>query len=148
MGAAVGYRPDLPKYRLKFADHEGLEVITRRVTVDGLMEFIGLTSGLDGAAQPAPEDLANVGELFGRFAGVLVSWNLEDEHGQPVPATREGVGSQDFQFMMEIITAWISEVSAAPPPLPGPASSGPTSLEAQLDLASSSRSLPSSPGPG
>jgi hypothetical protein len=139
----VGYRPDLPKYKLRFADHPGLEVVTKRVTVDGLMEFIGLAEGLDkvNSEHASPEDLKRVGQLFSRFAGVLVSWNVEDEDGQPVPPTREGIGSQDFQFVMEIITSWITEISSAPPPLPGN-SSGPP--EASIPM----ESLPSSPGPG
>lgn len=146
----AGFRPARTLYKLDFSRTElaGLEVTTRAVSVDGLTAIIDLAATMDAGDDAGVEDVAKVGELFGRFAAVLVSWNIEDDDGQPVPATREGLGTLYFPFVMTVIMAWITEMSQAPPPLPGSSGSGGSSAEASLGLASSSRSLGSSSGPG
>lgn len=145
----MGYKPNLPGYTLQFADYPGLEVVTRRETVDGFMEIVGLAETLDGVTpeHARPEDLAMIGRLFDRFARVLVSWNLDDQDDQPVPANRKGLGSQDFQLISEIIEGWITAMSKAPPPLPN-ASSGGTNPADPLEASIPMTSLPSSPVPG
>jgi hypothetical protein len=154
----AGYKPERTLYKLNFSqtEHAGLEVTTRSISVDGLKAIIELAGAFDGldAEHARAEDLAKVDELFVRFAAVLVGWNVIGDDDQPVPATREGLGTQDFPFVMAVILAWIQEMSQAPPPLPRPASSGAMSQEASLALAASSipmeptASQASSPGHG
>lgn len=143
----MGYKPKRTLYKLNFAEteHSGLEVTTRAVTVDGLLEITGLAAAVDGITpeQADAESARRVSELIDRFARILVSWNVVDDDDQPVPATREGLGSQDFPFVMAIILAWITEMSQAPPPLPNASTSGAPTLEASIPMAPSSPSPPS-----
>lgn len=144
----AGFKPNRTVYKLDFAETEyaGLEVVTRAVTVDELRDILALTAGLDGK-DPGAAPAKQADELFTRFAGVLVSWNVITDDDKPVPATREGLGTLEFPFIMSVIKTWIMEMSEAPGPLPGSSPSGATSEEAALDLASSSRNLRSSSTP-
>jgi hypothetical protein len=99
------------------------------------------------ADQLTPEDLALVSDFFGGFAKYLVEWNLENDDDTPVPATVEGLQSQDLGFVMRIVQAWLEGVQAAAPPLPQPSSSGRPSLEGSLPMEPLSSSPPSSSGP-
>ena len=82
--------------------------------------------------------------MFAQFAALLVSWNVEDDDGAPVPATLEGVLTQEPAFVQSVIRMWVENITQAPPPLPGGSRSGGTSAaESTLGLAASSRSLPS-----
>ncbi len=142
----MGYKPPRTLYKLDFSqtEHAGLEVTTRSVSVDTMLT---IAAGADELDETTP-DLAKVRDVFGRFARVLVSWNVEDDDGRPVPPTADGLLAHDFGFVMAVITAWLTAMTQAPPPLPGGSPSGATSGEASLDLASASRSLPSLPAPG
>lgn len=147
----MGYKPKRTLYRLHFdnPDLEGLEVVTRSVSMDGLVKLLGLADGMDAAdeRQLTAEDAGKMEELLRLFARMLVEWNVEDDDGTPVPANYEGLASQDFTFVLEIITAAGQGLMQAPPPLPGgsgPAGSAPPE---SLSLASSSSVLPSSSSP-
>lgn len=146
MSNKPGYRPKRKLFELDFSETEyaGLEVTTKSISVKGLMKIAALADQFeDTDDQGADEVMAVVEELFERFARVLVSWNVEDDDGKPVEANQEGLESQDLDFAMAVIFAWIKTVSAAPPPLQGASPSGEISLEGSLDLAGASRSLPS-----
>ena len=52
--------------------------------------------------------------LLKKFSEALISWNLEDEHGKPIPATYAGLLSQEVQFAMEIIRAWMEAIATVP----------------------------------
>jgi len=146
----MGYEaPELRVFRLTFEDRPGLEVAARSVTLERWMEITGLsgdgalsaTSLPDGGPPPS-------GGLQEGFAQNLVSWNLTSK-GEPVPATAEGLRSLDTGFARELVKAWLEAVSGVIPAGLGKDSpSGGTSGEASLGLANSSKSLPSSGGPG
>jgi hypothetical protein len=143
----MGYKPKRTLYKLDFSETEyaGLEVTTRSVSVKGLLAIAAAADEVDEVS-PAED---KVMDLLGRFARVIVSWNVEDDDGQPLQPTVEVLLDQDFAFVMAIINAWIVAVSQAPPPLPGTSNSGATSPEASIPgLAEASSALPSSPAPG
>lgn len=144
----MGYKPKRQLVELDFSEteHAGLEVTTRKISVDALLGFVDLLEKADqlGGADLKPEDAKVVSDLFSRFAKVLVSWNVEDDDDQPVPATFEGIGTLDFDFVMEIITAWFVSVTAAPPPLKGASPNGAAPPEASLPMDVLPASPPSS----
>ena len=120
-----GYVRKRRVYRLRFEDEEleGLVVKVRSTSVGGLLEFMGfLAMGTDD--EPTAEDVAKVAALFEGFAEVLVEWNVEGEDGQPVPATLEGVRTQDADFVMDIMRVWFQAVTQPPAPLPATSSAG------------------------
>jgi hypothetical protein len=136
----TGYEPERTLYKLDFSQtkHNGLQVTTASVTMGELLEFAGMADAAEGGRD------AKAGQvLLERFASVLEDWNVT-RGGEPVPATYEGLLSQEFGFVMFVISAWISEMAQAPPPLPGSSSSGGTSEAVPPPaVVSASRSLAS-----
>jgi hypothetical protein len=123
-------------FLLEFAEAEfdGLEVRMRPSTVGELLEM-------------SEFDRSNKTELkamFERFAEALLSWNLEDDNGVPVPATVDGIKSQDVDLILAIIAAWQSartgDVSAPKEP---PSSVGLPSLVESLPMEPLSPNLAS-----
>lgn len=82
-------------------------------------------------------------QMIQSFADALICWNLEDDSG-PVPATLEGVRSQDVSLIFQLIAPWIEAVSAVDTPLQQN-SNGSKRLDPEelLALGSQSGSLPS-----
>jgi hypothetical protein len=114
----VGYQPKRTVYRLQFEDPEmeGLEVRARSVSTGQLL----MISALQGKAELTEEEIDT---LIGAFAKALVSWNVEEEDGTPVPATAEGVKSQEIGFVQAIVWAWVDALTGVAAPL-GPSSPG------------------------
>jgi hypothetical protein len=150
----MGFVRQSKTYRLTFEDpeFEGLEVRARSVPVGTLVELIGLASVVErGTGSLTADETKAVGQLFAGFGKALVSWNLEepilDDDGEPtgevrpVPATVEGLYSQDLEFVMQIISAWMEAVGGVAAPLGQRSADGAPSLEASLPME------PSSPSP-
>lgn len=128
-------------FKLKFADPEmnGLEVRARSVPLRVALRLMRLSTG---ERQNMGAD--QVEEMLDVFSGALVSWNLEDdvlgEDGQPtgekvpVPATREGLESQDMDFVMDIVLAWQDALMAVSAPLAKTSPNGARSLEASMPM--------------
>lgn len=122
--------------RLVFEDpeYEGLEVVTRRVPLETFLRLARLqdSSGID-----------EVAGLINDFAeAALVSWNLE-QNGEPIPVTAEAFRSQDFEFAMVIIRAWLNAVAAVPVPLDKPSQNGESPAELSIPMVPLSGSPPS-----
>ena len=134
----MGYKPKRTLYRLTFEDPdlEGLEVVTRRPSVDGLLRFVELYEQVQGLDEESfkPEDIKLLTSLFERFVKVLVEWNVEDDDDQPVPRTVEGLQGLELDFTMQIIESWITGMFQAPPPLPGASEPGSVPPEASLPM--------------
>lgn len=142
----MGYVRSPKIYKLVFADPEmdGLEVRARSVDVGSFVTITKLASFVDSAGDVSPEKLEKVGELFERFAEVLVDWNLEerlDDVIRPVPATKDGLFSQDLDFVLLVIRAWMDAVADVPGPLDQRSPGGSLSLEVSLPMAPSYPSL-------
>jgi hypothetical protein len=81
MGKRGGYRREKPVYKLIFADEEfdGLEVMAKSLPLGEFMELQKLQAR-------ATEDPGAAEKIVRTLGRVLVSWNLEDDDGKPVPA--------------------------------------------------------------
>ena len=114
----MGYRPKRKIYTLDFAgtEHEGLEVSMRGLTVGEELHLDDLR-GKEGGGR----------EVFELMTGLLKSWNVEDDDEQPVPATFEGVCTQDSSFILDILNQLQAAASGVPDPLPQTSPSGETS---------------------
>lgn len=99
----MGYQR--PLLRLKFEDPEmaGLEVVCKRPSVGQIELFDKTDRQLD--------------EQLVVLQTCLISWNLEDEDGNPVPITIEGLKSQDQPFLAALIDAWTGQAVKVPGPL-------------------------------
>lgn len=133
----AGYVPKRTLYKLDFAEteHAGLEVTTKSASMAALLDILGLADSVE-AAGLKNADRAQMDKLFGLFDEVLVSWNVETEAGEPVPASKDGLLSQDPEFVMTVIGAWAEAMTKAPPPLPKGSSGGPTTdpLESSIPM--------------
>lgn len=142
-----GFRPENKLYKLTFeeTDFDGLVV---RVGCCSVGEF---NTALVG--DPEKRLAENNAVLFELFLKYLDSWNLEEhildadgrwdgESWQVVPYTVEGINRQDAQMMSSVIGAWQRAMIGISPNLRRPSNDGETSLESELELASSSESLP------
>jgi hypothetical protein len=129
-----GYQRTPKVYKLRFEDDEydGLVVRARSIRLGAFLELSTLV-GVDPTSM-RPEDTAKIEQLFQAFAGALVDWNLEDEDGTPVPATFEGLASQEADFVLPIVKAWFAAVASVPRPLPAGSSNGQQSLEASIPM--------------
>lgn len=142
----MGYRPEKTVYALAFEDgrHDGLEVYATSVPVGDLLDMIDLALQLGsttGRNKRDPEHMKVIRDLFTGFAKALVSWNLEDGNGDPVPATLEGLHSQDLDLVLEIIGAWMSSIGSVSPDLGKDSNSGLRFPEGSLPMEIPSLSL-------
>lgn len=144
--AAKGFKPDRTYHRLTFDDYPGLVVVFRPLSVGGMLEFVKLLDQVEGLDEEhfKPSDLGLIEKFFAAVAGALKSWNVLGEDDEPVPATYEGVMSQDVAFVRDIAEKWAKSAIVVDPTSPAGSPSGGTSPEAALAAASRSRSPGSS----
>ena len=138
----MGFKPSRKHYKLIFEDPDmaGLEVVATGMNMKMFMDSAAMTTKTAAELANSKEDIDNT---FSAFAECLVSWNLEDDNDNPVPATREGLYSQDFDFIMGVIAAWGKAVASVSAPLPNASSSGSQSLEEELTMEPLSPNPPS-----
>lgn len=144
----MGYKREKKIYKLTFADKdnefEGLEVRCHSLTIGEMRRLLRLSS-LQGKLVDdlTPEEVGAVDEVFVLFAKKLVSWNLEDEEGKPVPATLEGVESQDGDFINVIIEVWMTNVVGITGPLAQSSTDGMQSVAPSIPMEALSPNLSS-----
>lgn len=126
-------------YKLEFEGEEfgGLVVRVRALTFAELRDNRGLLyTRWAWDPELGTEQLdANVDELHQLFVDHLVDWNLAD-NGEPVPATLQGLRSQEGQFIGRIISAWHNNTIGVPVPLEQPSADGEQSVELSIPMES------------
>jgi hypothetical protein len=130
-GEEMGYKVEKKAYRLKFEDRPGLEVTAASLP---LGDFLNVTKLAGGSAAEAAE---NAADLFSAFADSLISWNIEDDNG-PVTPDLAGIKTLDFDFVIEIVMAWVQAMGGVDNPLQKGSSNGETSLESMMPMSPSS----------
>jgi hypothetical protein len=126
----MGYKREAPVFKLVFDDPEfdGLEVRAKSMPLGAMFEFQALQERADKDASAALEVLS-------RFAGVLVSWNLEDDQDQPVPCNLDGLKTLDMPFVLEIVKGWMTAVASVPKaPLTPSSAAGTSVLERSIAM--------------
>lgn len=134
----MGYKRKSKVYVLAFEDeeYEGLEVRVKSVPVGKFLELNSLAMGVSKNGETDAEAAIETNaELLKAFANALVSWNVEDEDsGEPIPSTLEGVNSCDFDFAMRLIEAWLEALAGVSRPLAQEFNSGSTALEESIPM--------------
>lgn len=140
-----GYVYPATTFTLVFTDPamDGLEAKVSSVPSGDLMELDRLTDPQTHADLTRAQQKAWVGELYALLARYLVSWNLTDRDGAPVPTTVEGMWSQEWRLMRPIIWAWYRALIEVPAPLPQPSGDGEQSVEESMPMEVLSPSQPS-----
>lgn len=114
-------------------DYPGFECTVRGMTLGEYMDLMRVEEVTTG----------EVGHQLEQFASSLLSWNLEDGGGQPVPATAESVFQQDKDFMFEVAGKWMEAIHGVSAPLEQSSPVGEQSVEASIPMATLSESLAS-----
>jgi hypothetical protein len=134
----MGFKPKRTIYNLNFkgTEYEGLEVRVKSLSNGELMKLMSLAVKLTEQENKDLDitDVTSVTDLFVGFAKGLVSWNVEDDDDRPVPATLEGVNSQEFGFIMMLVMNWVQAIGGVSDDLGKDSSSGLPSLEALLPM--------------
>lgn len=128
-------RPQRKVYNLVFDDLDGLTVKVKSISIGQLRKFMAFKDG--GSTVEQTE------EMLTTFADALESWDLETEDGQPVPATAEGIDSEDRDLILQIINAWVDTLSGVDEELGKGSPSGSTFPEASIPMEPLSPSLAS-----
>lgn len=115
-------------------DLEGLEVRASSTSLGALLELVSLAD-IGKGKKFGIEDIEKLDDLFQLFAGCLLSWNLEEEGGAPVPTTVAGLKSQELDFVLDLIMAWMDGVVSTPAPLPPRSNDGDSSEVPPLTMA-------------
>ena len=107
------YRRERKLYQLNFEDDElaGFECVMSGVSLERFIEITQLASALETPEGRTPE---NIERQFTAMAEQLVSWNLDDDDDQPVPASYEGLKAQDFTFVQAIMQGYMQALSSVP----------------------------------
>lgn len=145
----MGFKVNRKGYRLTFADGSALDgatIVMGSLTVDELLA-LGETAEAAGAAVAAAgtstSELEAMQNLKVLIADKLISWDLEEEDGTPIPADMAGVGSLEVEWLMLLVAAWTGALSAVDPSLGKESPSGAISLEASIPMEVNSPSLAS-----
>lgn len=124
----MGHKRKKKTYRLVWPeDHESHGLVVRIRSLS-MREMLNLR-------RPDEDSDLTDDSAVALFASKLVSWNLEDEDtGEPVPPTLDGVLDQDNDFVLEMIGAWTAAAAGVSPPLGGSSTGGEPSLEASMPM--------------
>ena len=137
-------------------DYEGAEI---RLRLDSSMhEALGIQDNLAElqVVQEAAADKAGgnraltrlLAPIFRQFGDIIVvDWNLQNDEGEAIPATSEGMLELPAPFAFLIIEQWAQVVTTPPGPLSETSNGSQRSAEQETDLADWSRSLGPSPEP-
>lgn len=138
----MGYQRSVLKLKFEDPEFEGFEVRMKRMSVDDMLYLTSLKD-IRGESE-TEEGLAKMLEIL---AEGILSWNLEDEQGNPVavelghsrhpaapeccsccPEDREthpatGLYAQDMDLIIQILNTWVSVIKVSRP-LPKTSNSG------------------------
>jgi hypothetical protein len=126
----MGYKVQQTIYKLRFAEDDefaGVEVKARGVGMGKLLKLGKLVGKLSEGAKETDFIEAMEDEVLVSFAKSLVSWNLEDEDDNPIPATLESLMDDDLlppKLVFTIISEWIEQQGAVDGPLDGSSVTG------------------------
>lgn len=120
----MGFTPKKTVYRLDFegTDLDGLEVRMRGGKLGQVFDFAGLV-GIDESNATAA-DVQLMMSQYQELADHIIEWNCEDEDGNPVPATLEGLKTLELRYVNMISQAWQKAEVDVPGPLPSGSPSG------------------------
>lgn len=82
-----------------------------------------LSSFIDAQRLQAAGDIEGIANFV---AGLLMSWNLDNDDGKPKPPTYEGVMSLPATLLNDLITLWVQGQVEPPTPLKQGSSNGVT----------------------
>jgi hypothetical protein len=131
----MAYKRGSKVYELDFegTDLDGLHVKAKSMSLGAFADLMAIFD--EGGLTRE-----NLDAIFDGFSNVLLEWDVEDEEGNPVPATRDGLYSLDLPEAQAIIEAWRDAVTGVSRPLEQPSDDGSPSLAASIPMETLSAS--------
>jgi hypothetical protein len=124
----VGVQRKRTVYDLRWADEPGVQVAMRACSIGDLFALEALAGKADGDAEAAKG-------FLGKLASYLDSWNLDGDDGQPLPATFEGLITQELGFALKVFKGWHGAMTSVDTPLPDGSGNGlPSALEQSIPM--------------
>lgn len=121
---------------------DGLVVLVRGRTVGEWLDGASIDlSWEDDDTITGEERTKRYRELYGEFISDVVSWNLDDPTGAPVPVTVEGLCTVDTTVATPMVAAWAFRRVKLPDPLDAGLPVGAPSVPLSIPMA------PSTPNP-
>lgn len=94
----------------------------------------------DGNVRITADMLRKNDRIIEIFLNHLISWDLEDMAGRPVPTTRDGINSEERTLTADLISSWQIAMVTVPNRSKPELNSGVTSEEQSLGLGNISES--------
>lgn len=131
----MGYKVPQKVYNLKFADDDEYARVEAKLKGVGMGKLLKIGK----LVTTRPEDMVDVleNEVLRDFAAALISWNLEDEEGNPIPATLESLLDEDLlppSLVFSLVSNWVEIMGNVAAPLKNSSTSGSTSQVASLPM--------------
>lgn len=123
----MGFKKKPKRIRLHFEgdpELDGFEAVLRGVNVGEYLDLMGM----------GEVDRSSVPEMIRWFARSLISWNLEEEDGTPVPISEEAVFAEDQEFILRLANTWLEAMSGTPAPLDETSTGGEPSPVASIPM--------------
>lgn len=139
----MAYKYEPNTYTMTFDEKHrfhGLTMKVRSVKLGDFTKVIAMAGmaekAMDESASDAlkAEALEAMDSLFNAFSKALVSWDMEDEDGTPIPASREGLDMLDFEFVLPLVQEWMQAIGGVSQELGKGFSSGGTSPAPAIPL--------------
>lgn len=134
----MGFKRKRTVYKLDFSgtQYDGLEVRLTGLTTGEYLDLVSLSA-------PGDTDGRETDQTLRLFAAHLISWNLEDEKGEPIPVTFDGIKTNDLVMNMFIIEAWTDALVDVSESTEKKSLAGDPSLVASIPMEPLSTSQPS-----
>lgn len=101
----MGYRKVPTIHTLEFEQYEGLVVRMKGLKIGKIRKVLTV---LDDDKRSVS---ATMDEMVRIIVEGLVSWNREDEHGNELPTTIEGVEELEFDELSAILEEWLGKMT-------------------------------------
>lgn len=110
----MGFTRKRRTVKLKFTDpdYEGFEVVIERMSFDDTYlfndyELIEWERDVKAGKFTKEEIDAKIALLQTRLVEAIVSWNLEDDRGNPIPVSVAALNAEEVEFFWTLVRAWI-----------------------------------------
>lgn len=139
----MGVRPERTILNLTFSEDTPLSEVKVKIGCCNIRE---MNSMLDQDAGTTGKQVVEANRYVeGLFFKYLIEWNLDDEDGNPLPKTQEGMETLEPSILTQLIMSWQTAMMAVPTKSKKQSQNGGISEELSLGLAKSSESLESWP---
>lgn len=102
----MGHKRQRKTLSLKFEDEPGLEILARSCTVRKFLWALKVADKMTAGNLPEEE----VEDFAAWFAERIISWNLEDDDGKPIPVSADYLLDEDIDWAAKVVMGWVSGI--------------------------------------